>query len=190
DEPSVGKVDTMSGQWDDITMKKAAVKKSLSKLKAQSPLKPTPMKTPMIPKPFKKCKYCRFNDHHYDHLTKAFKVFNIRREELEETVHVTFSEDDEAISQSNTEGDAINFNGNRSFPDDEFLELKREVTQYLGNTKCFPYLFEYENTIPSESPILQVSIISEDPLKFTKADDHPALNEPDQTESASHFEPI
>nr|GEV61272.1 hypothetical protein [Tanacetum cinerariifolium] len=43
------------------------VKKSLSKLKAQSPLKPSPKKAPMIPKPFKECKYCRFNDHHFDH---------------------------------------------------------------------------------------------------------------------------
>nr|GEY52273.1 hypothetical protein [Tanacetum cinerariifolium] len=241
DEPLVGKVDAMSGQWDDITMKKAGVKKSLSKLKAQSPLKPTPMKTPMIPKPFKKCKYCGFNDHHYDHIknlnevtvnelrsnnetefrnhkleefydekgeavntayytqnrsiilkkhrktsndvfrgrspdigyfymfrcliyihnhkdhlgkfdekaynefflgyspvTNTFKVYNIRREELEETIHVTFSEDDEAVSQSNTKGDAINFNEYRSFPDDEFLKLKSEVTQcliYIHNHK-------------------------------------------------------
>ncbi|GJW44934.1 retrovirus-related pol polyprotein from transposon TNT 1-94 [Tanacetum coccineum] len=55
-------------------------------------------------------------------VAKAFRVFNIRRQEMEETVHVTFSEDDEAISQSSTEGDAINFNENRSFLDDEFLE--------------------------------------------------------------------
>ncbi|GKA43687.1 retrovirus-related pol polyprotein from transposon TNT 1-94 [Tanacetum coccineum] len=48
-------------------------------------------------------------------VAKAFRVFNIRRQKMEETVHVTFSEDDEAISQSNTEGDAINFNENRSF---------------------------------------------------------------------------
>ncbi|GJZ21697.1 hypothetical protein Tco_0558736 [Tanacetum coccineum] len=44
-----------------------AVKKTLSKLKAQSPLKPSPKMAPMIPKPFKECKYCRFNDHHSNH---------------------------------------------------------------------------------------------------------------------------
>ncbi|GJY79207.1 retrovirus-related pol polyprotein from transposon TNT 1-94 [Tanacetum coccineum] len=58
----------------------------------------------------------------YSLVAKAFRVFNIRRQEMEETVHVTFSEDDEAISQSSTEGDAINFNENRSFSNDEFLE--------------------------------------------------------------------
>ncbi|GJX37569.1 retrovirus-related pol polyprotein from transposon TNT 1-94 [Tanacetum coccineum] len=44
----------------------------------------------------------------YSLVAKAFRVFNIRRQEMEETVHVTFSEDDEAISQSSTKGDAIN----------------------------------------------------------------------------------
>ncbi|GJS54704.1 retrovirus-related pol polyprotein from transposon TNT 1-94 [Tanacetum coccineum] len=88
----------------------------------------------------------------YSLVAKAFRVFNIRRQEMKETVHVTFSEDDEAISQSSIEGDAINFNENRSFPDDEFLEPRN-------------------------------------PPKFTKADNHPALNEPDQTVSVDHFEP-
>ncbi|GJZ50853.1 retrovirus-related pol polyprotein from transposon TNT 1-94 [Tanacetum coccineum] len=43
----------------------------------------------------------------YSLVDKSFRVFNIRRQEMKETVHVTFSEDDEAISQSSTEGDAI-----------------------------------------------------------------------------------
>ncbi|GKE81372.1 retrovirus-related pol polyprotein from transposon TNT 1-94, partial [Tanacetum coccineum] len=34
----------------------------------------------------------------YSPIAKAFRVFNIRRQELEESFHVTFSEDDEAIS--------------------------------------------------------------------------------------------
>ncbi|GKA38149.1 hypothetical protein Tco_0730700 [Tanacetum coccineum] len=42
------------------------VKKTLIRLKAQSPLNPTPRRAPMIPKPFKECKYCGFNDHHSD----------------------------------------------------------------------------------------------------------------------------
>ncbi|GKD78264.1 hypothetical protein Tco_1340885, partial [Tanacetum coccineum] len=44
----------------------AAIKKTLIKLKAQSPLNPTSKKAPMILKPFKECKYYGFNDHHYD----------------------------------------------------------------------------------------------------------------------------
>ncbi|GJS19605.1 retrovirus-related pol polyprotein from transposon TNT 1-94 [Tanacetum coccineum] len=88
----------------------------------------------------------------YSPMAKAFRVFNIRRQEMEEIVHVTFSKDDEAISQSNTEGDAINFNENRSFPDDEFLDQGVKLLSAL-------------------------------------TDNHPALHEPDQTESADHLEP-
>nr|GEZ73524.1 hypothetical protein [Tanacetum cinerariifolium] len=58
------------GSSDHLTkeqLEHAAVKKTLSKLKAQSPLKPSLKKAPMIPKPFIECKYCGFNDHHFDH---------------------------------------------------------------------------------------------------------------------------
>ncbi|GJS59219.1 retrovirus-related pol polyprotein from transposon TNT 1-94 [Tanacetum coccineum] len=126
----------------------------------------------------------------YSSVAKAFRVFNIRRQEMEETVHVTFYEDDEAISQSSTEGDVINFNENRSFSDDEFLKPRSEVTQCPSNTKYFPYISAYENNTPSELPILQESVISKDPFEFTEADNHPALNEPDQIESANLFEPV
>ncbi|GKC54582.1 retrovirus-related pol polyprotein from transposon TNT 1-94, partial [Tanacetum coccineum] len=58
------------GSTDHLTkehLEHAAVKKTLSKLKAQSPLKPSPKKTLVIPKPFIECKYYGFNDHHSDH---------------------------------------------------------------------------------------------------------------------------
>ncbi|GKB83546.1 retrovirus-related pol polyprotein from transposon TNT 1-94 [Tanacetum coccineum] len=89
-----------------------------------------------------------------------------------------------------TEGDAINFNEKRSFPDDEFLEPRSEVTQCPSNTEYFPYIPAYENNKPSESPILQIFVISEDPPKFTEVDNHPALNKHDQTELVDHFEPV
>ncbi|GJX65589.1 retrovirus-related pol polyprotein from transposon TNT 1-94 [Tanacetum coccineum] len=58
------------GSTDHLTkehLEYVAVKKTLSKLKAQTPLKPLPKMAPMIPKPFIECKYCGFNDHHSDH---------------------------------------------------------------------------------------------------------------------------
>nr|GEV30291.1 retrovirus-related Pol polyprotein from transposon TNT 1-94 [Tanacetum cinerariifolium] len=39
----------------------------------------------------------------YSLVAKAFRVFKIRRQEMEETDHVTFSKDDKAISKSSTE---------------------------------------------------------------------------------------
>nr|GEY01766.1 uncharacterized mitochondrial protein AtMg00810-like [Tanacetum cinerariifolium] len=43
---------------------------------------------------------------------------------------------------------------------------------------------------PSLNPAQKVSVIPEDPPEFTKADNHPALNEPDQIESVVPFEPV
>ncbi|GKD17765.1 retrovirus-related pol polyprotein from transposon TNT 1-94 [Tanacetum coccineum] len=77
----------------------------------------------------------------YSPVAKAFRVFNIRRQEMEETIHVTFSEDDEAVSQSSTEGDAINFNENKSFLDDEFLKPRNP-----------PVFTEAENHIDFNKP--------------------------------------
>ncbi|GJZ78799.1 retrovirus-related pol polyprotein from transposon TNT 1-94 [Tanacetum coccineum] len=113
-----------------------------------------------------------FKNHKLEEFYDENGVFNNREHEMEETVHVTFSVDDEAISQSNTKGNVINFNENGSFPDDEFFKPRSELTQFLGNTEYFHYNPAYENTTPSESPILQVFVTSEDPPEFTEADNH------------------
>ncbi|GJT57811.1 retrovirus-related pol polyprotein from transposon TNT 1-94 [Tanacetum coccineum] len=101
----------------------------------------------------------------YSPVAKAFRMFNMRRQESEETVHATFNEDDEAISQSST-----------------------EVTHCPANTEYFPYIHAYENITPSKPPILQEYVISEDPPEFTGTDSHPALNESDQAESSDLLE--
>nr|GEV75374.1 hypothetical protein [Tanacetum cinerariifolium] len=48
-------------------LKHVTVKKTLSKLKAQLPLRPSPKRAPMISKPLIQCKYYGFNDHHSNH---------------------------------------------------------------------------------------------------------------------------
>ncbi|GJR74914.1 retrovirus-related pol polyprotein from transposon TNT 1-94 [Tanacetum coccineum] len=128
----------------------------------------------------------------YSPVAKAFRVFNIRRQEMEETVHVTFSEDDEAISQSSTEGDEINFNENRSFPDDEFLEPRSKFTQCPANIEFFPYIPAYESTSPSVLPTIQNSVSSEEPHLFTMVDDHISADILESVESQDNVssEPI
>ncbi|GKF17321.1 retrovirus-related pol polyprotein from transposon TNT 1-94 [Tanacetum coccineum] len=122
----------------------------------------------------------------YSLVAKAFRVFNIRRQEMEETVHVTFSENDEAISQTSTEGDA--FNENRSFHDDEFIEPRTKDTQCSINIKYFLYVSAYENITSDVFPTLQNSITSEEPHEFTIAGDLSAIHEPDHVESADILE--
>nr|GEU61938.1 retrovirus-related Pol polyprotein from transposon TNT 1-94 [Tanacetum cinerariifolium] len=75
------------------------------------------------------------------------------------------------------EGDAINFNENRSFPDNEFLKPRSKVTHCSANIEYFPYIPSYENTTPTDSPILQ-------DFEFTNADNHTAFSEHDHFKSA------
>ncbi|GJW50455.1 hypothetical protein Tco_0091806 [Tanacetum coccineum] len=104
-------------------------------------------------------------------------------------VYVIDIEYDEAISQSSTEGDAINFNENRSFLDDEFLEPRSKVTQCSGYIEYFSYIPAYENITPTHSLILQDSVSPKEPHVFTSADDHPALTDHVHTESTDNLEP-
>ncbi|GKF30055.1 hypothetical protein Tco_0096397, partial [Tanacetum coccineum] len=129
----------------------------------------------------------------YSSVAKDFRVFNIRRQEMEKAYHVTFSEDNEAISQSSTEGDETNFNEKRSF-DDEFLVQRNKVSQCSSNNDYFPYVPAYDplstnninipknNITPNDSFTLQDSVSPEEPPELTIANDNLAPNKPD------HFE--
>ncbi|GJY96379.1 hypothetical protein Tco_0513289, partial [Tanacetum coccineum] len=283
---------------------------SESECETQKPLPPMPKligvapaakKAPMIPKPFKECKYYGFNDHHYDNYeyysrcevcgsvahkpadclkkhpnSRKSRIANKRSTEpikkylKESSPKVVFGDD----SSGDTEGyGSVNCNGitftrvayvnglkhnlisisqlydanfkvlfiktqgtifnqnyevvliaprkrdvyiidmasynkesntyffskasprmntqdtPRSFPDDEFFEPSSKVTQCPGNIEYFPYITVYKNTIPTDSPILQDSISSEELPEFTVADDHPSLIELDQPESVDNLKP-
>ncbi|GKA64015.1 uncharacterized mitochondrial protein-like protein [Tanacetum coccineum] len=109
---------------------------------------------------------------------------------MEETYHVTFSEDDEAISKSSTEGDKINFNENRFVPDDEFFVPRNKASQCIGNNDYFPYVPAYDPlstnnfTIPEvdtslETPLLSEHVDSESIEYLGFAEDQvPAILEP------------
>ncbi|GJY27583.1 hypothetical protein Tco_0403350 [Tanacetum coccineum] len=87
-------------------------------------------------------------------VAKAFRVFNIRRQKMEETVHATFSENDEVISQTSTEDYGYSIS---------------------VNIEYFPYVSTSENITLAVLPTLQNSVTSEEPLEFTEADNHPTL---------------
>ncbi|GJV48110.1 hypothetical protein Tco_1438322 [Tanacetum coccineum] len=90
-------------------------------------------------------KNLRLEEFYDEKVAKAFRVFNIRRQEMEETYHVTFSKDNEAISQTSTKGDTINFNEKLSFPDDKFPKPRRKITQGSRNSKHLPYILAYDH---------------------------------------------
>nr|GEX66647.1 retrovirus-related Pol polyprotein from transposon TNT 1-94 [Tanacetum cinerariifolium] len=106
----------------------------------------------------------------YYSVAKALRVFNIRRQEMEETFHVTFSEDDEVISQTSTEGDANNFNEVNSFPNDELSKRRTSNTLCSANTEYFPYVpaFDRISIINHVSP--EPVITSPPPISSTLED--------------------
>nr|GFC33581.1 hypothetical protein [Tanacetum cinerariifolium] len=96
-------------------------------------------------------------------VAKSFRVFNIRRQEIEETVHVTFSEDDEAISQTSTEGDAINLNENRT------------LSLLTGFTIAGDLLAIHKPDHAESSDILESTESQDNVLSEIISDDQPAL---------------
>ncbi|GJX99853.1 retrovirus-related pol polyprotein from transposon TNT 1-94 [Tanacetum coccineum] len=106
----------------------------------------------------------------YSLVAKSFRVFNIRRQEMKETNHVTFSEDDEAISQSSTK----------------------------GNNKHLPYILTYDPlssnniNIPESHTLTdcaQDSVSPEEQPKPSHANNLQVLSEPDYIESSDNLEP-
>ncbi|GJT47292.1 retrovirus-related pol polyprotein from transposon TNT 1-94 [Tanacetum coccineum] len=69
----------------------------------------------------------------YSPVAKSFRVFNIRRQEMEETYHVTFNEDDEAISNLATGGMKSTSNEQKIIP----LMMNSFI---LKDTFCMTYL--------------------------------------------------
>nr|GEX89717.1 retrovirus-related Pol polyprotein from transposon TNT 1-94 [Tanacetum cinerariifolium] len=57
----------------------------------------------------------------YSFVSKALKVCNTRRQQVEETYHVTFEESMEAIRFTNTSVDEIRINDSSRYHPDEFL---------------------------------------------------------------------
>ncbi|GJW04356.1 hypothetical protein Tco_1563212 [Tanacetum coccineum] len=108
---------------------------------------------------------------------------------MEEIYHVTLSEDDEAISQTITKGNEINFNENSSFPNDKFL-VPRSKTPQTGKDYYFPYVPVFDPlstniTIPDPiTPTVQVNNSLDESPEFSIVDDHPVHQEPDDFEPA------
>ncbi|GJV63138.1 retrovirus-related pol polyprotein from transposon TNT 1-94 [Tanacetum coccineum] len=66
----------------------------------------------------------------YSFVSKAFKVFNTRRQQIEKTYHVTFDEGMEAIRFTNTLVDEIGIDDSSRYPPDEFLYEDDPTRQY------------------------------------------------------------
>ncbi|GJT43882.1 retrovirus-related pol polyprotein from transposon TNT 1-94 [Tanacetum coccineum] len=133
-------------------------------------------------------------------VSKAFKVFNTRRQQTEETYHITFDESPDAIKFSKPSVDNINITENERYPPDEYLHPYKpsqsddhsehsnhtndeQIIDNLPNTKDIQIskhasspIVEYtlvHNTIPIPNPSLSISsMVTPAPQDIWYYDEH------------------
>ncbi|GKC91725.1 retrovirus-related pol polyprotein from transposon TNT 1-94 [Tanacetum coccineum] len=79
----------------------------------------------------------------YSFVSKAFRVFNTRRQQVEETYHVTFDEIMEAIRFTNTLEDEIGIDDSSRYPPDEFVHEDDPSRQYQTDSDISYYVIPH-----------------------------------------------
>ncbi|GJU51904.1 retrovirus-related pol polyprotein from transposon TNT 1-94 [Tanacetum coccineum] len=80
----------------------------------------------------------------YPLVSKAFRVFNTRRQKTEETYHITFDESPNAIKFSKPSVDNINIAENKRYPHDEYLHPYEPSQWYQTNNNDVSFIEPYE----------------------------------------------
>ncbi|GJT57229.1 retrovirus-related pol polyprotein from transposon TNT 1-94 [Tanacetum coccineum] len=78
----------------------------------------------------------------YSFVSKAFRVFNTRRQQVEETYHVIFDESMEAIRFTNTSEDEIGIDDSSIYAPDEFIHEDDPSRQYQTDSDISYYVSE------------------------------------------------
>ncbi|GJR07973.1 retrovirus-related pol polyprotein from transposon TNT 1-94 [Tanacetum coccineum] len=80
----------------------------------------------------------------YSLVSKAFRVFNTRRQQTKETYHVTFNESPGAIKFSKPLVDDINIAETKRYPPDEYLHPYEPSQRYQTNSNYVSFIEPYE----------------------------------------------
>ncbi|GJZ24793.1 retrovirus-related pol polyprotein from transposon TNT 1-94 [Tanacetum coccineum] len=80
----------------------------------------------------------------YSLVSKAFRVFNTRRQQTKETYHITFDESPDAIKFSKPLVDNINIVENERYPPDEYHYPYVHSQRYQTNRNDVPFIEPYE----------------------------------------------
>nr|GEV26073.1 retrovirus-related Pol polyprotein from transposon TNT 1-94 [Tanacetum cinerariifolium] len=81
----------------------------------------------------------------YSLISKAFRVFNTRRQQTEETYHITFDESLDAIKFSKSSVDNINIAESKRYPPDEYLYPYESSQMYQTNNNDVSFIEPYES---------------------------------------------
>ncbi|GJS20772.1 retrovirus-related pol polyprotein from transposon TNT 1-94 [Tanacetum coccineum] len=83
----------------------------------------------------------------YSFNSKAFRVFKTRRQQIEETYHVTFDESMEAIRFTNTLVDEIGIDNSSRYPHDEYHHKDDPSRQYQSNSDISYYIIPHGRSL-------------------------------------------
>ncbi|GJY56074.1 hypothetical protein Tco_0455189 [Tanacetum coccineum] len=80
----------------------------------------------------------------YSLVSKSFRVFNTRRQQTEETYHITFDESPDAIKFTKPLVDNINIVKSERYPPDEYLHPYEPSQRYPTNNNDVSFIEPYE----------------------------------------------
>ncbi|GKB88277.1 retrovirus-related pol polyprotein from transposon TNT 1-94, partial [Tanacetum coccineum] len=107
----------------------------------------------------------------YSFVSKAFRVFNTRRQQVEETYHVTFDESIEAIKFTNTLVDEIGIDDSSKYPSGGFIHEDSPSRQYQENFDISYYVIPYGRSLvelTQEKHVLEVIAPNEPDIPHTE----------------------
>ncbi|GJZ05102.1 hypothetical protein Tco_0538377 [Tanacetum coccineum] len=120
----------------------------------------------------------------YSLLSKAFIVFNTRRQQFEETYHITFDKSMEAIRFSNTSSvDEIRINDSSKYPPDDFNQQDYPSRHYQIDSNISYYIIPYNRSFPEiidRQIIPKVMVPTQQNLPHTE--EHRGFPDPPNTE--------
>ncbi|GKD64958.1 retrovirus-related pol polyprotein from transposon TNT 1-94, partial [Tanacetum coccineum] len=84
----------------------------------------------------------------YSLVSKAFRVFNIRRQQTEETYHITFDESTDPIKFTKPLVDNITIAKSKRYPPNEYLHPYKPSQRYQVNSNDISFIEPYEEPEP------------------------------------------
>ncbi|GJZ46551.1 retrovirus-related pol polyprotein from transposon TNT 1-94 [Tanacetum coccineum] len=107
----------------------------------------------------------------YSFVSKAFRVFNTRRQQVHETYHVTFDESMEAIRFTNTLVDEIRIDDSSRYPPNEFLQEDDPSRQYQVDSDISYYIIPHGRSLTEltqENYVPEVIVPNEPDIPHTE----------------------
>lgn len=96
----------------------------------------------------------------YSLVSKAFRVFNKRRQQTEETYHITVDESTKSIRFSSSSVEEIGIDDSSRYPPDEYLP-ENHTTQYQVDADVSYYIIPHNLPQPTISEVTETQVSNE-----------------------------